>query len=134
VTNGKRVFAIGGDGRGAWTRRWKDLHEQHVLDIGGPEGLSEAQVSLCRRCAAIEVQLEQMEAQMSEGNLDVDLDLYGRLTGQLRRTFEAAAKAVLWPSWARTWPLARTTAQFWRVASAGRFKSLRRALICDRGV
>jgi hypothetical protein len=88
VTNGRRVFAIGGDGRGAWTRRWKDLNEAHIEDIGGPDGLSEAQVSLCRRVAAIEVQLEQMEAAMSEGDLKVDMDQYGRLAGHLRRILE----------------------------------------------
>jgi hypothetical protein len=88
VTNGRRVFAIGGDGRGAWTRRWKDLHEAHIEDIGGPDGLSEAQLSLCRRVAAIEVQLEQMEAKMSEGDVEVDMDQYGRLAGHLRRILE----------------------------------------------
>ncbi len=88
VTNGKRVFAIGGDGRGAWTRRWKDLHEAHIADLGGPAGLSTAQVSLCRRVAALEVQLEQLEARMSEGDLTVDLDQYGRLAGHLRRILE----------------------------------------------
>jgi hypothetical protein len=88
VTNGTRVFAIGGDGRGAWTRRWKDLNEAHVADLGGQEGLSEAQLSLCRRCAALEVQLEQMEAKMSEGDVTVDMDLYGRLAGHLRRILE----------------------------------------------
>jgi hypothetical protein len=88
VTNGTKVFAIGGDGRGAWTRRWKDLNEAHVTDLGGPDGLSEAQLSLCRRCAALEVQLEQMEAKMSEGDITVDMDLYGRLAGHLRRILE----------------------------------------------
>jgi hypothetical protein len=88
VTNGTKVFAIGGDGRGAWTRRWKDLNEAHVADLGGPGGLSEAQLSLCRRCAALEVQLEQMEAKMSEGDAMVDMDLYGRLAGHLRRILE----------------------------------------------
>jgi len=88
VTNGRRVFAIGGDGRGAWTRRWKDLFEAHVADLGGQDGLSEAQVSLCRRVAAIEVQLEQAEAKMSEGDLTVDLDQYGRLAGHMRRMME----------------------------------------------
>jgi hypothetical protein len=88
VTNGRRVFAIGGDGRGAWTRRWKDLFEAHVADLGGPAGLSEGQVSLCRRVAAIEISLEQMEARMSEGDIAVDLDQYGRLAGHARRILE----------------------------------------------
>ncbi len=90
VTNGKRVFAIGGDGRGAWTRRWKDLHEAHIADLGGPAGLSEAQISLCRRAAALETELEQLEARMSEGAATVeDLDLYNRLSGNLRRMLES---------------------------------------------
>jgi hypothetical protein len=34
---------------------------------------------LCRRCAALEVQLEQLEAEMSEGKISPEsLDLYGR--------------------------------------------------------
>jgi hypothetical protein len=88
VTNGRRIFAIGGDGRGAWTRRWRDLVELHVSDCGGAAAISEAVLSLCRRVAAIEVQLEQMEACMSEGDLKVDLDLYNRLAGNLRRMLE----------------------------------------------
>ncbi len=51
--------------------------------------MSEAQLSLCRRASAIEVQLEQMEASMSEGDLKVDLDLYNRLSGNLRRILES---------------------------------------------
>jgi hypothetical protein len=89
VTNGRRVFAIGGDGRSGWTRRWRDLVELHVSDCGGAVSVSEAMISLCRRVAAIEVQLEQMEARMSEGDLTVDLDLYNRLAGNLRRMLES---------------------------------------------
>jgi hypothetical protein len=51
VTNGRRVFAAGGDGRGAWTRRWKDIVELHVADAGGRDHMSEAMLSLCRRNA-----------------------------------------------------------------------------------
>jgi hypothetical protein len=91
VTNGRRVFAIGGDGRGAWTRRWRDLHDAHIADLGGlAAGLSEAQISLCRRSAALEVELEQLEAKMSLGEAKIeDLDLYNRLSGNLRRILES---------------------------------------------
>jgi hypothetical protein len=44
-----------------------------VGDSGESVGLSEAQLSLCHRCAAIEVQLEQLEARMSEDDLTVNL-------------------------------------------------------------
>jgi hypothetical protein len=59
-------------------------------DIGGAETASEAQISLCRRAATIEVQLEAMEGQLSLGNdAAVDLDLYNRLAGNLRRILES---------------------------------------------
>ena len=52
-TNGRRVFAVGGDGRGAWTRRWKDIVELHVADEGGRDQMSEAMLSLLPpRCNA----------------------------------------------------------------------------------
>ena len=88
VTNGRRVFALGGDGRGAWVRRWKDVIELHVADCGGQEHMSEAQLSLARRAATLSIQLEQFEAAMSEGK-EVDLDLYARVAGHLRRILES---------------------------------------------
>jgi hypothetical protein len=68
VTNGRRVFAVGGDGRGAWTRRWKDIVELHVSDAGGRDHMTEAMLSLCRRAATLEIQLEQLECCMSQGD------------------------------------------------------------------
>jgi hypothetical protein len=87
VTNGRRVFAVGGDGRGAWTRRWKDIVELHVADAGGRDLMSEAMLSLCRRAATLEIQLEQLECCMSEGD-DVDIEIYGRIASHLRRILE----------------------------------------------
>ena len=88
VTNGSRTFVVG-DGRGPWARRWKDVCAAHVSDLGGPDaGLSEAQLSLVRRASALEVELELAEGKLSRGE-PVDLDLFGRLLGQLRRVLEA---------------------------------------------
>lgn len=84
ASNGNRVFALGGDGRGAWSRRQRDIAQLHIDDLGGEAHLSEAQLSLCRRTATLEVTLEQLEAKMSEGQ-DVDHDQYGGLYGHLRR-------------------------------------------------
>src|ERR1700730_17012593 len=89
TTNGNRPFVLGGDGRGAWVRRWKDLVELHISDLGGPGACSEAQLSLCRRIATTEVELERLEARMSEGDDSVDLDVYNRLAGNLRRMLES---------------------------------------------
>ena len=78
---------VDGDGNSAWTRRFKDLVAGHASDLGGYDILSEAQISLIRRCAAMEIQLEDFEGRMSKGE-DVNLDLYTRTTGHLRRYLE----------------------------------------------
>jgi hypothetical protein len=92
VTNGKIVFAIGGDGRSAWTRRWKDLVEAHTNDCGGRGRLTEARLSLCRRAATLEIQLEELEARMSEGK-KVDLASYAMVASHLRRILESVGLA-----------------------------------------
>ncbi len=89
TTNGNRAFVQGGDGRGAWVRRWRDLVDLHVSDLGGAAACSEAQLSLCRRIATTEVELERLEAKMSEGDDKVDLGMYNRLAGNLRRMLES---------------------------------------------
>jgi hypothetical protein len=78
---------VDGDGNSAWTRRFKDLVANHASDLGGGELLSEAQVSLIRRVAAMEIELEEMEGKLSKGE-DVNLDLYTRTAGHLRRYLE----------------------------------------------
>jgi hypothetical protein len=59
----------------------------HVADLGGADLLSEAQFSLIRRAAAIETELERLDAQLSRGE-PVDMDSYARVAGHLRRLFE----------------------------------------------
>ncbi|MGA2637290.1 MAG: hypothetical protein ABSF11_06135 [Methylocella sp.] len=86
VSNGRRPFVVG-DGRSPWARRHRDLIELHFDDLGGPDCLSEAQMSLCRRAATLEVELERIEGQLSLGN-DADLDAYSRHAGGLRRILE----------------------------------------------
>src|SRR5215813_6447696 len=84
VTNGRRLF-VDGDGNSAWSRRYRDLVTGHISDMGGPDCLSEAQLSLIRRASAIECELEQMEGRLSMGE-PVDIDVFARVTGHLRRT------------------------------------------------
>jgi hypothetical protein len=86
VTNGKRAF-VDGDGNAAWTRRWRDLVMAHASDLGGADALSEAQSSLVRRVATIEIELEQLEGKLSKGE-PVDLDCYTRAASHLRRILE----------------------------------------------
>ena len=87
ATTGRRLFAEGGDGRSVWGRRWRDLCLSHAADLGGPGVLSEAQTSVIKRVASLEIALESMEARMSEGER-IDLDQFGRLTGRLCRLLE----------------------------------------------
>src|SRR5215813_1756242 len=74
VTNSKRLF-VEGDGNSKWARRYRDLVAAHIGDLGGADALSEAQISLCRRAATIELELEQMEGRLSQGE-GVDLDVF----------------------------------------------------------
>jgi hypothetical protein len=84
VTNGRRLF-VDGDGNSAWSRRFRDLVAQHEADLG--DQLSAVQLSLVRRAATIEVELEHREGELSRG-VPVDLDAYARAAGHLRRLLE----------------------------------------------
>jgi len=87
VTSGRKLL-IGGDPNSAWSRRYRDLVTRHVSDLGGRGVLSEAQLSLVRRAAALAVELESMEVRMSEGQAG-NLDSFGRATSHLRRLYES---------------------------------------------
>jgi hypothetical protein len=87
VSSGRNLFAEGGDGRSAWGRRWRDLCLSHASDLGGAEILSEAQVSLIKRAAAVECELELQEARRSEGQV-IDIEQYARLTSLLCRMLD----------------------------------------------
>jgi hypothetical protein len=90
VTNGRRLFAEGGNMRSPWVRRFRDVQHLHLSDLGGPAAVSEAENSLLRRVAVLTVELERLEAKFS-ATLDsdaADLDLYQRMTNTLRRLLE----------------------------------------------
>jgi hypothetical protein len=87
VTSGRKLFVDSGNPNTAWSRRYHDLVVAHCGDLGGIDTLSVAQMSLIRRAAAIECELERLDARLSAGEL-VDLDSYGRCAGHLRRLFE----------------------------------------------
>jgi hypothetical protein len=87
VTSGRRLL-IGGDPNSAWSRRYRDLVTRHIGDLGGPDQLSEAQLSLVRRAAALACELESQEARMSQG-VQVNLDSFGRAASHLRRIYES---------------------------------------------
>jgi hypothetical protein len=86
LTNGNRLFVLEGnaDGRSASYRRFKDVLEQILADLGGAEILSEGQRQLCRRAATLSIMAESMECD-AVGNKPFDVDLYGQLTDRLGR-------------------------------------------------
>jgi hypothetical protein len=89
ITSGRTLF-IDGDPNSAWSRRFHDLIVAHVNDIspeGGANALSDAQLGLIRRAAAIECELERLDAMLSRGK-KVDMDSYARISGHLRRMWE----------------------------------------------
>jgi hypothetical protein len=86
VTSGRALF-IDGNPNTAWSRRYHDIVIGHISDQGGREMLSEARMAIIKRAAAMECALEEMEARFSRGD-PVDIDVYGRAGGHLRRLFE----------------------------------------------
>ena len=89
VSNGTRLFVLEGnaDGRSAPYRRFKDVLEQILADMGGADFLSEGQRQLCRRAATLSIMAESMEAD-AVGNKHLDIDIYGQLTDRLGRCLQ----------------------------------------------
>jgi hypothetical protein len=84
------------DGRSAWVRRAKEQIFAHCQWRGGEANCSSAELSLIRRAACLEVELERMEqafANAGEASPEA-LDLYARVVGNLRRTFETLAMGL----------------------------------------
>jgi hypothetical protein len=89
VSNGSKPL-LGADGRSMWIRRYKDLIEDHAACYGGEANLSVPRMSMLRRQAAAIIECEQIEARMAEGKAsDDDIDRHTRITGNIRRNYEA---------------------------------------------
>ena len=86
MSNGRRPFVVG-DARSPWARRHRDLLELHVADLGGADGLSEAQLSLIRRISTLECELERLDGQLSLGQ-EINLAEYTTTANALRRLIE----------------------------------------------
>ena len=86
VTNGSALHSGEVDGRTADARRFRDLMAEIASDLGGSDGLSEAQRQLARRAAMLSVQGEKMEAEAIASGA-IDLDAFGALSDRLSRLF-----------------------------------------------
>ena len=91
VSNGKALLPGNIDGRSTWVRRLRDLIAMHTADLGGEGAISEAEKSILRRASTLVVELEMLEARFAEagGATADELDLYARVSGNLRRLYEA---------------------------------------------
>jgi hypothetical protein len=90
ATNGKTLFADGGDMRTPWARRMRDVFGLHLSDLGGPDAVSEAERSIARRAAVLTVECERMEAVFAlDAATPEALDLYQRTANSLRRMLES---------------------------------------------
>lgn len=90
TTNGTAVV-VGADGRSLWQRRFRDLVELHISDLGGKSVISQAEYSIVRRAATLTVELEKLEMRFADAEHadPKDLDLYQRSAGNLRRLLES---------------------------------------------
>jgi hypothetical protein len=89
-TNGSQLLP-GVDGRSVWVRRCRDVIASHLSDLGGPDNTSAAERSIVRRAAVLTTELEQMEVRfaLAEQASPADIDLYARVSANLRRLLEA---------------------------------------------
>jgi hypothetical protein len=86
VTNGKRLHVVA-PGDTKWARRFRDVLDQVISDLSGPEGLSEGQRQLARRATTIAIACERLEGEAAAGN-EINLEVYGALTDRLGRCFQ----------------------------------------------
>jgi hypothetical protein len=90
VSNGSKLLPQV-DGRSSWARRTRDLIDNHVSDLGGPENISEAVKSIVRRASVLTTELELLERKfaMAGGASPEQLNSYQRAANSLRRLLEA---------------------------------------------
>jgi hypothetical protein len=69
-------------------RRYESIRSAVLADMGGEENVSEVQKQLISKFATLALQLENQEAAALAGN-EIDVDLFGRCAGHLRRIAEA---------------------------------------------
>jgi hypothetical protein len=80
-----------GRGSNRWARRLHDLMALYLSDMGGVERVSEAERAIVRRACTLVIELERLETRFAlDGEASpTALDLYQRVSGQLRRLLES---------------------------------------------
>ncbi len=86
VSNGKTLFLGKVDGRRPEARRYRDLLESIIGELGGPDKVSETQVQLARRAATMCVHGERIEAAFVQGE-KIDTAEYCSFVNSMARIF-----------------------------------------------
>jgi hypothetical protein len=87
ITSGRSLLPHGTDMNSVWSRRWSDLIRLFVDELGGDNIVSQAERSLVRRIATIQVACERLEQEFADDDDTpiAKLDQYQRLSNTLRR-------------------------------------------------
>jgi hypothetical protein len=87
ITSGRSLLPHGTDMNSVWSRRWSDLIRLFVEELGGDNIVSQAERSLVRRIATIQVACEKLEQEFADDDDTpiAKLDQYQRLSNTLRR-------------------------------------------------
>ena len=88
VSNGRRAFLPDSASLLQKSRRYRDILNEMIGDMGGEAMLSEAQRQLLRRAVTLSLQCEHWDHAAAVGE-EVDWDLYSRTTNTLRRMLES---------------------------------------------
>jgi hypothetical protein len=89
VSNGRRLHVVKipkGHGT-AWQRRFRDVFNEIISDMGGMEGRSEGERQLARRCATLAIECEKLDIIAISGE-QINVEQYGALTDRLGRTLQ----------------------------------------------
>jgi len=84
LTNGRSPFVLPVDGRSALARRYRDVLNAYVADLGGDDRITEAERTLCRRAASLVVMAEVAEAELARDG-KTDTEEYVRIVNALGR-------------------------------------------------
>jgi uncharacterized protein YbjQ (UPF0145 family) len=90
VTNG-RMHPRGIDGRLRSARRFRDLFAAFAESLGGEAGLTEADRSLARMAATLQVKSEALQADAAQG-LEIDSEQLVRVANSLSRVLARLGK------------------------------------------
>jgi hypothetical protein len=79
------------DHRSAWARRFRDLLQIHLSDLGGVDNASASEQAIARRACTLILSLEMMEMKfaMAGEASPADLEIYQRCASSMRRLLEA---------------------------------------------